>query len=340
MNALYDFAPEPEDAASEAQLSLFDLDLKERGEAFGTDVNLPANAPASGDWVWHDARLIGLDRGEAAEDERFEIGAIDLYANLKSGDLGGSYLPIASFSHDVPAVAYYQALEQQMDERGLAPHQLPAFAEARAVEMATDTQDVGWRGATTDEYTVYAALTDATSYDRWLADEPPQEALDPLLQTALELGGVIEPQIEKAQLDSSLDVHAALKAIGVQVEAFDPSTNPPPFYDEPSQTAYWVGVFQPDEADPDNCVTSVLSFGPDPETGEMAAQLAPCLPGDWERTQAAADHLIQVAQRGGIEQLFDAAEAMALASQQRELWSAERGVPLVVERDVNPEIDL
>jgi len=337
MNALYDFAPEPDD---EAQLPLFDLNLRGRDDAFGRDLN----APASGDWAWHDARLIGLDRGEDAADARFEIGAIDLYTNLKTGDLGGSYLPIASFSHDAPAVAYYQALEQQMDEHGLAPHQLPGFAEERAVEMATDTQDVGWRGATADEYTVYGALTDATSYDRWLADEPPDEALDPLLQTALELGGVIEPgidsQIERTQLDSSLDVHAALKAIGVQVEEFDPTTNPPPFYDEPSQTAYWVGVFQADEADRDNCITSVLSFGPDPETGQMAAQLAPCLPGDWERTQAAADHLIQVAQRGGIEPLFDAAEAMALASQQRELWSAERGVPLVVERDVNPEIDL
>jgi hypothetical protein len=35
-----------------------------------------------------------------------------------------------------------------------------------------------------------------------------------------------------------------------------------------------------------------------------------------------------VAGRGGIEQVFDTAEGMALATDQRELWQRERGVPL------------
>jgi hypothetical protein len=43
-----------------------------------------------------------------------------------------------------------------------------------------------------------------------------------------------------------------------------------------------------------------------------------------------------VAQRGGIEQVFDTAEGMALATDQREFWETERGVAL--EPDTTREI--
>lgn len=52
--------------------------------------------PSDESWSWHDARLIGVDRGEDAGAGRYEIGAIDLYADADTGDLGGSYLPIAA----------------------------------------------------------------------------------------------------------------------------------------------------------------------------------------------------------------------------------------------------
>jgi hypothetical protein len=75
-------------------------------------------------------------------------------------------------------------------------------------------------------------------------------------------------------------------------------------------------------------VTSILSLGRNPETGEMEAQLAPCVPGEWDKAYASAEYLIQVAQKGGIDRCFDAAEGMALATDQRELWENERGVAL------------
>src|SRR5690606_12691701 len=52
--------------------------------------------PLDVDWGWHDARLIGVER-DTDDGTRYEIGAIDVYANLNTGDLGGSYLPVASF---------------------------------------------------------------------------------------------------------------------------------------------------------------------------------------------------------------------------------------------------
>jgi hypothetical protein len=119
----------------------------------------------------------------------------------------------------------------------------------------------------------------------------------------------------------SVDESAAFKAlrdIGIAADGFNPDTG----------TAYWIGVFQPDRDDPENCVTSILSLGRDPDTGEMEAQLAPCVPGDWDKTHEAAEYLLGVVERGGIERAFETAEGMALATDQRELWEAERGLPL------------
>ncbi len=282
--------------------------------------------PADESWSWHDARLIGVDRGEEAEGRRYEVGVIDLYADANTGDLGGSYLPIAAFSGEVPATAFYHDLQAQIHEAGLAPYQVPDFAETKAFEM--NAQPENWRGAQPAEYAAYEYLRDLETFDPALADDPPEEALDPLIQTAIELGGVIvEPEVEPEPVVDEA-AFQALNAIGVQAENFDPSTDPPPFYDAETGTAYWIGVFQPDRDDHDNCVTSILSLGRNLETGEMEAQLAPCVPGDWDKAYGAAEYLIQVAQKGGIEQVFDTAEGMALATDQREFWETERGVAL------------
>lgn len=292
--------------------------------------------PTDESWSWHDARLIGVDRGADTEGQRYEVGVIDLYADADTGDLGGSYLPIAAFSDDIPATAFYHDLQGQIHEQGLAPYQVPDFAEARAFEM--NPEPANWRGAQPAEYAAYGYLRDLETFDPALADDPPEEALDPLIQTAIELGGVaraVEPEVEA---EPGIDEAAfqALNAIGVQAENFDPSTDPPPFYDAQTGTAYWIGVFQPDKDDRDNCVTSILSLGRNPETGVMEAQLAPCVPGDWDKAYASAEYLIQVAQKGGIEQVFDTAEGMALATDQRDFWETERGVAL--EPDTTREI--
>jgi hypothetical protein len=52
------------------------------------------------------------------------------------------------------------------------------------------------------------------------------------------------------------------------------------------------------------------------------------VPGDWDKAYSAAEYLIQVARKGGIEPVFDTAEGMALATDQREFWETERGVAL------------
>jgi hypothetical protein len=77
------------------------------------------------------------------------------------------------------------------------------------------------------------------------------------------------------------------------------------------------------------CVASILSLTRDADTGEYDAQLAPCMVGDWNQAYAASRHLIRIAERrADIGRVFEAAEGMAIAADQREAWQYERGVPL------------
>lgn len=277
-------------------------------------------------WGWHDARLIGVDRGEAAAGQRYEVGAIDLYADAATGDLGGSYLPIASFSAEGVATAFYHDLQAQLHAEGLAAHQVADFAEGQAFAMNAEPEN--WRRAERVEYAAYERQRSQEHFDPAWADDPPLEALDPLLRTALDLGGVLEPTDLEAQPVVEAATFQALQALGVQAEDLESNA---PFYDAETGTAYWIGIFQADKADRERCVASILSLGRNPESGALEAQLAPCAPGDWDKALASAEYLIQVAQQGGMDEVFAIAEGMALASDQRELWETERGLGLEAE---------
>jgi len=316
----YDFIPLPDDYVPDDAGHVPDLPPPEQDGLQG----LEPPEPADDTWAWHDARLIGLDRGAESGDRRFEVGVIDLYANSDTGDLGGSYLPLAAFPHEPPGAAFFHALQARIHEQGVAPYEVPAFAEQNA--LLGDTQ---WRAASRREYAAYEHLRDLEAADRSRADDPPEAALDPLLQTAMDLGGVlVERELEPAGEPEPDAACQALGAIGLRAEDFDPARNPPPFHDPQTGAACWIGIFQPDPDARDHCVTSLLSLARDPDSGQLEAQLAPCVPGDWDKAFAAAQYLIQVAQRGDLDRVFETAEGMALATDERALWEGERGLPV------------
>lgn len=161
--------------------------------------------------------------------------------------------------------------------------------------------------------------------DAWRWDDtPPLDAIDPLLEQAFELGDVEMPTPEAPQSPT----HSALDEIGLRLAYAD--LEPPMFTDEATNTHFWIGVFQPDTSDTENCITSILSLTPD-ENGGYQAQLAPCLVGDLETAHSNANFLMEKAQQGGMDYAFDAAEAMARGSQQHEIWQNERGIPMELE---------
>ena len=284
-----------------------------------------ASAPAPGapiydsdeGWSWHDAGIIAVERASSEGDGvRYSIGAVDLYANVHTGDMGGSYLEIGAFDNLDQAAAFYHELQGEIHNQRLLPFQVTDFAYERASERANERGEPvpEWHGASDVEY---AAYEDMRSLN--MPDLPTDD---------LDLDALFAADIDVPAESVGSPALKALRDIGIATDGFDPDADPPPFIDPETGTAYWIGVFQPDKGDPSHAVTSILSLGRNPDTGEMEAQLAPCVPGDWDKAYDAAKYLLNVVEHDGIEHAFETAEGMALATDQRDLWEAERGLPL------------
>jgi hypothetical protein len=286
----------------------------------------PAEPPR--EWAWLEARFVGLELHDPGGNlSGYEVGCVDLYANTETGDLGGSFLRVQAFEPDeiVQAEDLFSRLNGYAYDKDLAAYDLPDLAEKAAAKIGVreNLTPPEWRGLTPDEYGLFErefGLSQDVEQDM-----PPDHAQADLVRTAYELGGV-EAEMEVAELHSAAQ---ALTGIGLSAGDFDPDRDVPPFYDETTQTAYWIGIYQPDPDDRETCVASILSLTRDPESGAYEAQLAPCVAGDWEKAYQSSEHLIGIAQRSDdIERVFEAAEGMAIAADQRQEWLHERGVAL------------
>ncbi len=331
-----DFPPEPppEDYDYSPD-DLYDMDeLPEdyEPEPFVVAPNQPAlpglETPAAppDHWSWLDARFIGLEQRDAdGELSGYEVGCVDLYADTRSGDLGGSFLRVQAFGPDErdQVEDLFNRLNGYAYDREMGARDLPDLAEKAAAKIAAreGVEPPEWRGLTPNEYALFERELGLVRKSE--PDMPSEQAHDDLLRLAYELGGVevdVEEQHPAAQ---------ALETIGLAADGFDPDQDRPPFYDAETSTAYWIGVYQPDPADREVCVASILSLTRDPDSGDYEAQLAPCVAGDWDKVYEAGEHLIRIAERSDdIERVFEAAEGMAIAAGQRDGWQHERGVSL------------
>jgi hypothetical protein len=282
----------------------------------------------SQEWAWLDARFVGLEQHDAEGNlSGYEVGCVDLYANTVTGDLGGTFLRVQAFAPDEldQAEDLFNRLNGYAYDKNLAAYDLPDLAEKAANKIAVreNLAPPEWRGLTADEYALFEREFGLNQDIE--TDLPPEQAQADLLRTAYELGGV-EAEVETTHLHPAAQ---ALTGIGLSAGDFDPDRDVPPFYDETTQTAYWIGIYQPDPDDRETCVASILSLTRDPDSGAYEAQLAPCVAGDWDKAYQSSDYLIQIARRSDdIERVFEAAEGMAIAADQRQEWQHERGVAL------------
>jgi hypothetical protein len=280
-------------------------------------------------WTWLDARLIGLEQvDDAGALTGYEVGCVDLYADTLSGDLGGTFLRVQVFGPDEreQAEGLFDRLNGYAYDRVMTASDLPVLAEKAAARIAAreGLESPQWRSLTPDEYALFEREFGLAQDVE--PDIPPEYAHDGLLRTAYELG---EVAYEVEDGPEAYPAAQALHDIGLAADGFDPDRDRPPFYDADTNTAYWIGVYQPDPEDREVCVASILSLTRDPGSGAYQAQLAPCVVGDWERAYTASEHLIGIAARSDdIERVFEAAEGMAIAADQRDGWQDERGVDL------------
>jgi hypothetical protein len=240
-----------------------------------------------------DARFIGIEYQDAAgKPTGYSVDCIEVY------ETGGRYLEIARFEEALEAAAFYHELQEPVDRGEVGAQAVHDFAAFAAREQHSRER---WQEAAPEHLDIYG----------WYAEQG----------RSLAVG---EPE-EKRQPEPAFN---ALSAIGLEAADFDPDRDPAPFYDPETGTAYWVGVFQPDMDAPEHCVASILSLGRNLATGELEAQIAPCVPGDWDKAYGSSQHLLNVMQRDGLEACFLAAESMAIATDQRDLWESERGMAL------------
>ncbi len=278
-------------------------------------------------WSWHDAALVGVERTNAAGDVQYEVGCVDLYANTQTGDLGGNYLRLDSFSDVDAAAGYYHQIQQTIHDQHIAPFYIGDFAARESAGIAEERGQASptWAACGPDEYSAYEQLRSPAPDER---DQTPTQDFQNLIDQLAGGRENVRPENAPAEVSQPGSTFQALQDIGLEAEGFDPEKDPPPFFDEVTNTAYWIGVFQPDRHDSSNCVASILSLARNPDTGDVQAMLAPCVPGDWDRAYEACEHLLTAVDKGGIERCFDTAQGMALAADQRKLWEEDRGVAL------------
>ncbi|MBK8138419.1 MAG: hypothetical protein IPK52_21840 [Chloroflexi bacterium] len=123
-------------------------------------------------WHWQDAALIAVERTSPdGTSTDYAIGAVDLYANARTGDLGGSYLEIGTFDDVDQAAKFYHDLQTDIDNRMLLPFQLVDFAADAA--KARGIESPAWRSAGPAEYAAYEALRDLDTAP--MPDLPPAD---------------------------------------------------------------------------------------------------------------------------------------------------------------------
>lgn len=249
-----------------------------------------------------DARFIGVEyQNPEGQPTGYAVGCMEVY------DVGGRYLEVARFEDPLEAADCYQSLQQPVEKGEIGIHAVHEFGEFAAREQGIAP---AWQDADLDLMEVYDFYAERElGHEVDLSKDAPQST---------------QPAPDR----ETSAAFNALSAIGVQAEDFDPAQDPPPYYDPATGTAYWIGIFQPDLNDPEHCVASVLTLGRNPESGDLEAQLAPCVPGDWDKAYESGQHLLNVMDKQGLDACMVAAESMAVATDQRELWDTERGIAL------------
>lgn len=228
--------------------------------------------------------------------DHYAVGVLEVRQDPFTGEQSGAYLHLADAPHFERASEMRDNLYTLADEADISDPDFGDFAHGLIKGRGT------WQPMTETHW----QLTEPAAEPPDFMEDAAWEAKDRQLREVFALTAREDP----------------LREAGLQAEGFDPLTHPPPLFDESTGTAYWIGVYQP--AEDTQAITSLLSIGPDD-----TAHLAPVAIGDYDHAYRTADYLLAVAERTqDIGQVLDAAEGMAVATQQRGFWENPQGIPV------------
>lgn len=260
----------------------------------------------------HTGILIEEVLGDNSSPDHYSVGVMEVWQDPQTGDQTGAYLHMADAPHLARAEEMRGNIYRLADEAEVAEADLGNFAHGLIKHRGE------WQPLTEAQWEVadQSLAPDTPNFQ----DDVTWAARDRLLAQVFEMAG---DELEREEIDQSHELQTVMRGLGLQAEDFDPTVTPPPLFDENTNTAYWIGVYQPDPANPKEAITSILSIQQD-EVGQSVAHLAPVATGDWDHAYHTAEYLLGVAERTqDVGQVLDAAEGMAVATQQRELWGIQ-----------------
>jgi hypothetical protein len=290
------------------------------------EVSLLDTVERDTDWLLQESGIIieAIQPDREADPTGYAVGVVEIWQDPHTGDQTGAYLHMADAPHLERAEEMRSNIYRLADERNIPDAEFGDFAHGL----------IKGRGE-------WQPLSDAQweRIDTPLAPDTPNftndtlwEARGRMLEQAFE---TLADDFQREDIDETVELEQVIQGLGIQIEDFDPTTTPPPLFDEETNTAYWVGVYHDPET-PDQGITSLLSITVG-ENGEPEARLAPVATGDLDHAQRTAEYLLNVADRTqDVGQLLDAAEGMAVATQHRELWETAQGIPVADDITFSP----
>ncbi len=326
LHRMMQYAPPPIPAAQgyalpEELYAAEPLDLPT--EVYSTQgIHPPASEglPIERDSTWrlqHTGILIEEVFTDAPTPDHYAVGVVEVWQDPQTGDQTGTYLHMADAPHLARAEEMRSNIYRLADEAEVADADLGDFAHG-LIKHRNE-----WQPLTEAQWQVVdqALAPDTPDFQ----DDATWAARDRLLAQVFEVSG---DELEREEIDQTHELQTVMRGLGLQAEDFNPANTPPPLFDDSTNTAYWIGVYQPDPSNPSEAITSILSIQQD-DNGQPVAHLAPVATGDWDHAYRTAEYLLGVAERTqDVGQVLDAAEGMAVATQQRDLW----GIP--VEEDI------
>ncbi|KAB2893807.1 MAG: hypothetical protein F9K28_07610 [Bacteroidetes bacterium] len=286
----------------------------------GTHPPASDGLPIERDSTWrlqHTGILIEEVFADAPTPDHYAVGVVEVWQDPQTGDQTGTYLHMADAPHLARAEEMRSNIYHLVDEAEVADADLGDFAHGLIKHRGE------WQPLTEAQWQVVDQSLAPDTPD--FQDDATWAARDRLLAQVFEVSG---DELEREEIDQPHELQTVMRGLGLQAEDFNPANTPPPLFDDSTNTAYWIGVYQPDPSNPNEAITSILSIQQD-DNGQPVAHLAPVATGDWDHAYRTAEYLLGVAERTqDVGQVLDAAEGMAVATQQRDLW----GIP--VEEDI------
>ncbi len=262
---------------------------------------------------------------DALDPDHYAVGIMEVWHDPQTGDQKGAYLHMANAPHLERAEEMRNNIYRLADEAGVSDADLGNFAHGFIQQSGE------WQPLTDTQWEVVDNILTPDTPD--FQDEATWAVHDQLLAQAV---GVSGAELGREEIDQPHELQAVMRGLGLQAEDFDPDNTPPPLFDESTNTAYWIGVYQPDPNNSTEAITSILSIQQN-NTGQPIAHLAPVATGDWNHAYRTAEYLLNVAERTqDVGQVLDTAEAMAVATQHRELWDTGQGIPVGSEIAFSP----